>query len=248
MNSLRALSYVKEDPGWVRKVLVGGALMSFPILTFVTNGYQIQVMRNLLNGSRQPLPEWRDIGGLFGEGLKVAIAIYLLYTPMLVLGFFDLIFGILPLFVYFTDDSRTAGGIKLAAGIGVPLVVILTTIYAAVLAVLHVSVPAMVIRYVKTGSFLACLNVFGATSFVAQHLGQYLATWLAWLSVVTIAGALSATVSAAGFWLLGLGVLLGWLILHTGRFWTRLMWAYALVDMEAGGRIEASRPSVTGAA
>ncbi len=82
MDFGRAFTSVTEDPDWIKKVLIGGA---FTLLSSVlvgvpfVLGYFGRTLRNVVAGAARPLPEWDDLGGIFGEGLRLA-AVYLLYT------------------------------------------------------------------------------------------------------------------------------------------------------------------------
>ena len=70
----RCFTFVTEDPNWVTKVLVGGlmallttVLIGIPFLM----GYWGRTLKNVAAGVRHPLPEWDDLGGLFGDGLRL---------------------------------------------------------------------------------------------------------------------------------------------------------------------------------
>jgi hypothetical protein len=78
----RAFKVVFEDPGWIKKVLIGGVFVLLSAILigipFVL-GYFGRATRNVAAGVAQPLPEWDDMGGLFSEGLRLA-AVYLLHV------------------------------------------------------------------------------------------------------------------------------------------------------------------------
>ena len=89
LDFVRCLRLVTEDPDWIKKVLIGGGfvLLSGMLvgLPFVL-GYYGRVVRNAAAGQSRPLPDWDDLGGLFGEGLQL-LAVYLGH----VLGVFVLV-------------------------------------------------------------------------------------------------------------------------------------------------------------
>jgi hypothetical protein len=78
----RCFTYVTEDPEWIKKVLIGGvfALLSAVLvgIPFVL-GYFGRTLRNVAAAAPRPLPDWDDLGGLFGEGLRLAV-VYLLHV------------------------------------------------------------------------------------------------------------------------------------------------------------------------
>jgi hypothetical protein len=78
----RSFTFVTEDPDWVSKVLIGGAfaLLSALLvgLPFVL-GYFARTLRNVVAGAARPLPAWDDLGGIFSDGLRLAV-VYLVYA------------------------------------------------------------------------------------------------------------------------------------------------------------------------
>src|SRR5262245_15944948 len=75
----RGLRVVVDDPDWVKKILIGGV---FTLLSGIligapfVGGYLLRVIARTARGEARPLPDWDDLGGIFGDGLK-ALAIYL---------------------------------------------------------------------------------------------------------------------------------------------------------------------------
>ena len=78
----RGFRFVPEDPDWIKKVLIGGVFMLLAGLlvgaVFVA-GYGVRLIRRSALGEPRPLPEWDDMGGIFGDGLR-AVALYLGYA------------------------------------------------------------------------------------------------------------------------------------------------------------------------
>src|SRR6185369_14629752 len=79
---VKPFAFVFEDARWINKVLLGGVfqLLSFMLIgvPFLL-GYLAKLVRNVVNGVTLPLPEWDDLGEMFGEGLRL-IGVGLLYT------------------------------------------------------------------------------------------------------------------------------------------------------------------------
>jgi len=77
----RCFTFVTEDANWVTKILVGGlfALLSMVLvgIPFVL-GYWARTLKNAAAGVRHPLPEWDDLGGIFGDGMRL-VGVYLVY-------------------------------------------------------------------------------------------------------------------------------------------------------------------------
>lgn len=86
MDVGRSISYVFQDPQWLKKVLIGGVLSIIPIFgMLVVAGYWIRIARNVASGIELPLPDWNDFGGDFMRGLKAAVALLIWALPLIIL-------------------------------------------------------------------------------------------------------------------------------------------------------------------
>jgi hypothetical protein len=86
MDVGRSISYVFQDPSWIKKILIGGVLSIIPIFgTLVVLGYWTRIARNVSNGMEVPLPEWDDFGGDFMRGLKAFVAVFIWALPFIIL-------------------------------------------------------------------------------------------------------------------------------------------------------------------
>jgi hypothetical protein len=77
----KSFTFVGEDPDWIKKLAIGGALGLATIIAIVTIvgwiplaliviGYQVQLTRNVIAGNPRPLPEWDNWGERMLDGLK----------------------------------------------------------------------------------------------------------------------------------------------------------------------------------
>src|SRR5678815_2407429 len=97
-----AFKFFFEDPDWLKKALIGGALslggaLLMPllgaglILIAMTAGYAMRVLQRSWVGDPRPLPEWGDYGTLMKEGfrligLNLAYMVIVMFVPgMLIL-------------------------------------------------------------------------------------------------------------------------------------------------------------------
>jgi hypothetical protein len=49
MDLFQGFLYVTKDPKWISKMLIGALITSVPLSGAITNGYQLQTIRNLVN-------------------------------------------------------------------------------------------------------------------------------------------------------------------------------------------------------
>jgi hypothetical protein len=84
----RAITYVFQDPQWLKKVLIGGLLFFIPIIGWlIIGGYGLRVIRQVAQGQDVPLPEWNDFGGDLVRGLKGFVVGVVWSLPVIVLAF-----------------------------------------------------------------------------------------------------------------------------------------------------------------
>ncbi len=189
MDVGKAVTFVNEDPKWVSKLLIGAVLSFFafllvPIPELV--GYVVAVARNVMNGLKEPLPEWgEDWGKLFMDGLYVVIAQIVYSLPFWILSCIALVISIGS--AGLGEISEDLAVASLMASFG--LVFCLGILWWIALIVLT---PAILIQYVRTGDFGACFRfgeVFGLTR---QHLSDILITVVVGLAASIVIGAVSA--------------------------------------------------------
>lgn len=74
MNIGQAFSFTFQDPAWIRKIIILAVLFFIPIIGWLLiGGYLLRLLRNVINGEPQPLPEWDNWGGDIANGLKVFV-------------------------------------------------------------------------------------------------------------------------------------------------------------------------------
>lgn len=90
MDINKAFRFVMEDKQWISKLLIG-ALMSvlgFLILpALILQGYLVKIIRQVMNGGWDGLPEWDDWGKLLRDGFFVTVAQIVYTLPFIILMF-----------------------------------------------------------------------------------------------------------------------------------------------------------------
>src|SRR6266550_1428226 len=82
---LKPLTFVFEDPNWIPKILMGALFSLAGVLLigiFFVYGYLARLVRNVVAGVEHPLPEWTDLGDMFGEGAMLFVATILYMIPI----------------------------------------------------------------------------------------------------------------------------------------------------------------------
>ncbi len=88
---LNSLTFPFEDPQWVKKVAIGTGLsiagFIVPIIPMLfVYGYSLRIMQRIISEDGKPaLPEWKDWGKLFTDGVKLWGAGLLYSLPILIL-------------------------------------------------------------------------------------------------------------------------------------------------------------------
>jgi hypothetical protein len=165
---VRCLSFVFEDPAWLKKILLGGVfyLLGFLIIGwFFLLGYGARLTRNVIAGVPRPLPEWDDLGEYFGEGIKLFLVAFLYALPFLVLGLGIAIpMGVMSNFSRDQNVSNLAGG----------LVGCVWCLFAPLILIVSLWVPAALLRVIVTRDFGAGFQFGAIWLFLKQNAGNYL--------------------------------------------------------------------------
>src|ERR1700680_1316342 len=86
---VRPFTFVFDDPRWLPKILLGGlfTLASALIVgAFFVYGYLARLVRNVIAGVPNPLPEWDDLGEFFSEGVRLFFIAVIYSIPVVVLA------------------------------------------------------------------------------------------------------------------------------------------------------------------
>lgn len=215
LDFVACLKIVTDDPAWVAKLLTatlvslaGVLLVPIPLLL----GYHLRLMRRASAGEPQPLPEWNDWGGLFGDGLR-ALAVLLPHQLAL------LVAVVLP-FVLVLGGAGALGGRR-----GGPLVVLL--VFPLMLVMMFavwafaVYLHAAFTRLATAGDVAAAYDPVANLAFIRRNLVNVLLAF----AVLLVTGVLAQ-----------FGVLLCCIGVFPATVWSQLCFHYAL------GRVAALDP------
>jgi hypothetical protein len=110
MDYGKSLTYIFEDKNWLTKFLIGVVVSLVPIVQFATYGYILQLVKNVRDGRKEPLPEWDDFGALFINGLKFLAGTLVYVLPVFIVAFFTI-----PVSIMAGDDPGALFGLSIAA-------------------------------------------------------------------------------------------------------------------------------------
>lgn len=76
MNFEKALRFPVTEQNGLVKVIIGAVISLIPIVNFISMGYLIKLMGNIIKGE-ESMPEWTDIGDKFVQGIMAAIITFI---------------------------------------------------------------------------------------------------------------------------------------------------------------------------
>jgi Protein of unknown function (DUF4013) len=212
----RCFTFVTEDPEWIVKILVGGlfALLSMVLvgLPFVF-GYVARTLKRVAAGESRPLPSWDDLGGIFGDGLRV-FGVQIVYSlgvaavvlaPMCLVGAGAVAMGTTAERVPGSEDVMGAVG-----GLGLLAFWALAMVGGLALAVY---LPAALVRTVMRESFAEGFNFGANVAFIRANIGNYALSVVAYIVAAFVAQ---------------FGVILCFVGLFPATFWAYLVATHGL--------------------
>jgi hypothetical protein len=150
MDIGKAISFVFEDPEWLKKVAIGAGLAILGVLftpvliglvpLMIIGGYGIRLTRNVMDGDARPLPEWDNWGDLLALGFKIFAIQFIWALPLVILS----VASSLP--AALADGSDVQGLLAVCSAMCACLSVIVGIAYAVV-------EPVITFRFARTGQF-----------------------------------------------------------------------------------------------
>ncbi len=175
METEKPFVYQFEDKEWMSKLGLGALIGMVPILNIAWTGYITEIVRNVIDGVAQPLPEWDDIGKKFSDGLMLFLAGLVYAAPVLVLLFGSIGFMAASGVLTGSRDLENVGRTLLGVG-GVLFACLLCLIVLYGLA-LSVIWPAILVLYAREGTFAACFKFREMIDMISRNSGPFLTVW-----------------------------------------------------------------------
>ena len=215
----RAFQFYFEDPDWLKKTLIGGALFFFGlvglvalfagvILLAMVNGYMMRVMQRAYAGDPRPLPEWEDYGGLMRDGFKLLL---------LWLGYGAIFYGIPMVAIVamgFVSAAARSDAVSGIMALFILLMQLLTMVLGLGLAIYMPSAVARMTLYQRLG---AGFEFKENLALIKRNPGNY---FLAFLIVLVVG--LVASVAGCALCLVGI---------FFAVFWAQCVQGYVLGEV-----------------
>ena len=175
MDIGKSFSFVFDDENWIVKVLVGVVLSLIPIIGQVLMyGYGLELMKNVIEGRANPLPEWDDWGGKVVKGIMYIVISLVYALPIILLG---LCFGGLTAVL---GAAEAEDALNVIASIGGICYGGFAFLYAILMAL---ALPPAIGRYLDTGELGAAFRFGDVFALVRDNIGGWIiALVLAWLA------------------------------------------------------------------
>ena len=195
MDIGKAFTFVFEDEDWIVKILIAAGillagilfswLIAIPLILAMAllGGYMVAVIRRVLNGQVDGLPQWENWGDLLIDGLKVWV-IGLVYALPLIIASFCLLVPAMAL----GDDAGAVMSILIM------LASCLIILYSIVVTIV---IPAAFAFWVASDDLGAAFRFGDILAFVRENLSTYLVTFImTW--VASLIGGLGSVVCGLG--------------------------------------------------
>lgn len=181
MNIERAITFVTDDPDWIKKILIGGLISLIPIVNFAMIGYVVELMRRVAEDHAEPLPDWgEDFGMYFTDGLKVFVGILIYELPVFVLlGCY-----LIAMFALggFDENLNAQSGEGLFVG-GMFAFQCLMFIYALLMGIV---MPAATIQFAKHGTIGSMLQFGEIFRLIRANLTDYIIMLVVYVGVAYV--------------------------------------------------------------
>lgn len=161
MELERALKMPLNDPNWLVKILIGGALTIVPIVNLLSHGYALETVRRTISGHTE-MPEWDDWADKFVKGLVALVVALVYYIPLLIIMGIGGGLGAL-------INNGTGVGLFFATGYAVGFILLLFIGFVIPMALAH---------YIATGSVGSAFALGVVLGKIRERLSDYVVAYI----------------------------------------------------------------------
>jgi len=189
MDIGKSFSYPFEDRQWVSKLGLGAVITLVPILQFAWTGYMVEIIRNVMKGSPEPLPTWDDIGKKFMDGVMLMVAGLVYALPMLIVICLPMGFMVIPVVLSSNGDMQDIA--NAIAGAGSVLFMCLLCVFMVYALILSVIYPAILIIFAREGTLASCFKFREVFELISKNMSPFLTAWGVSLAASFVVGLVS---------------------------------------------------------
>jgi hypothetical protein len=171
MDIGKSFTYVFDDEKWMQKLGIGGLLLLIPGVNIVTSlfvvGYSLRVLKNVAEGTENPLPEWDNWGEDWVHGFLFVLATFIYSLPLIVLS------GIVSLVSASAEYAgyEAGGDVSVLTSIGACGLSCLYALWGGAEALI---LPAAMINYAIEGDFGSMFRFSDLFRFVRDNFSSYI--------------------------------------------------------------------------
>ena len=203
MDIGRSFSYQFEDKQWISKLGIAALILFVPILNFALPGYIIALMRNVMDNSHEPLPNWDDLSKKFIDGLILVTARLIYFLPIIIL-FIPIVIIVFSSLISGNHNLHDIG--NLMTGAGSLLFICLACVVMIYFLALSIIFPAIELVFAREGTFASLFKLREAFDIVSRNTSLFFTAWIVYfvasLGLSLILGILNVMVG----WIPCLGV------------------------------------------
>ena len=199
MDIGKSFSFPFEDKQWITKLGLGAVITLVPILNFAWSGYMVELLRNVMDGKQEPLPNWDDIGKKLVDGLILAVAGLVYALPMLIVICLPMGFMVVPAILSGSGDMQEIA--TAIAGAGSVLFLCLLCVFILYALALSVVYPAILIVFAREGTFASCFKFREVIDLISKNAGNFFTAWGISLAAALGVGFIAGIVSGVIGWI-----------------------------------------------
>lgn len=224
MNIGKAYTYPFEDKAWTTKLGLAFVITIVPILNFATYGYLIEIMRRLLRGDPEPLPDWTGLGRKFMDGLMVFLAGLVYGLPILILLVLPLSLMLIPAVLAGNANTQNMGQmLSTAGGVALACLGCVALLYGLALSVVF---PCAYLQYARRGTFGAFFQLQEIFAMIGKDAGAFFTAWGIYLATTIALSLVAGAVGGLLGWIPCAGQLISIVISLGGGIYVLLVFAH----------------------
>ena len=174
MDVNKAFRFVFDDKQWITKVLIGALMTFLGILivpALILQGYLVKIVRQVMGGQDNELPEWTDYGRMLSDGFFVTVGQLVWFLPFILL----MIVGGVAMggFGSLAENGSDVAAVAATGGGLLLMCLVLLLIVAALFLT-----PALLIQYALKGEFGALFRFGEIWDIIRTHVSDILMVFL----------------------------------------------------------------------